>query len=66
MDSIMNVFQGVRGWACVLLNTFTVVVHRFMELSEWYHYVADILLTGGAIIIMGFKIYDLYIKHIKK
>ena len=65
MDSIVNVFQGVKGWVCVLLNTVTVVLHRLMELSEWYHYVADTLLTTGAIIIMGFKIYDLYLKYVK-
>ena len=70
MDNLENSFHGLPWYAVIVLNASVLLFHNFNDYMEAtlgvYYHVANFCLTSGAIIIMGFKLYEYYLKHIKK
>ena len=64
MDSLD--VEGVPWYVSILLGVIAFAFHNLVDVVTWYHHVLDFLLSTGALIIMAFKVYEIYNKYIRK
>lgn len=70
MDNIENNVHGLPWYMVVVLNLGVLIFHKFgyyfEDIMGVYYGIANFILTTGAIIVLGFKLYEYYKKHIKQ